>query len=309
MRAALTAAPAPITTSEVERMPAVVAGRARARLRARVGVGRRQLVVYDLTPGIQTIVNPAVDLGTLAPTPQTRAFQDLWGGLSLAVDPRGAGRSPTEPVRPNLLLPTRDQAGRPALKIGVFVVRRTAARRPCWASSSRRSRWSGACPLGAARQGRNRCAWDLSVAGERLKPGKYLLTYRLLARRQGDEHVASSMPFTVKRGPCATGVEAEAMPQPLLDLDLPAVPESATVARKAVAEALRDVAVDRDAVVAMVSEAVANCAVHAYPEAATGRVRVHVEIADERARRRGQRRRGRHRVRRPRARASGSACR
>ena len=66
------------------------------------------------------------------------------------------------------------------------------------------------------------------------------------------------------------------MPQPLLDLDLPATPESATVARKAVAEALRDVPVDRDAVVAMVSEAVANCAAHAYPER-EGRVRVHVE--------------------------------
>ncbi|MDA0174522.1 ATP-binding protein [Solirubrobacter taibaiensis] len=66
------------------------------------------------------------------------------------------------------------------------------------------------------------------------------------------------------------------MPQPLLDLDLPATPESATVARKAVAEALREVPVDRDAVVVMVSEAVANCAAHAYPER-EGRVRVHVE--------------------------------
>src|SRR5687767_3128201 len=68
------------------------------------------------------------------------------------------------------------------------------------------------------------------------------------------------------------------MPQPLLDLDLPATPESATVARKAVVEALRDVAVDRDAVVVMVSEAVANCAVHAYPER-PGRVRVHAELS------------------------------
>ena len=71
------------------------------------------------------------------------------------------------------------------------------------------------------------------------------------------------------------------MPQPLLDLDLPAVPESAPVARKAVAEALRDVAVDRDAVLVMVTEAVANCAVHAYPEGVEpGRVRVHAEIVD-----------------------------
>jgi len=71
------------------------------------------------------------------------------------------------------------------------------------------------------------------------------------------------------------------MPQPLLDLDLPALPESAPVARQAVSEALREVAVDRDAVLVMVSEAVANCAVHAYPDGtAPGRVRVHAEIAD-----------------------------
>ena len=70
------------------------------------------------------------------------------------------------------------------------------------------------------------------------------------------------------------------MPQPLLDLDLPATPESATVARKAVAEAVRELAVDRDAVVAMVSEAVANCAAHAYPER-EGRVRVHVESTED----------------------------
>ena len=68
------------------------------------------------------------------------------------------------------------------------------------------------------------------------------------------------------------------MPQPLLDLDLPATRDSATVARKAVAEALREVPVDRDAVLVMVSEAVANCAVHAYPER-PGRVRVHAELS------------------------------
>src|SRR4051794_21516983 len=68
----------------------------------------------------------------------------------------------------------------------------------------------------------------------------------------------------------------------LIDLDLPAVPASATVARHAVAEALREVALDRDAVVAMVSEAVANSAAHAYPEpVAGGRVRVHAQLDDQ----------------------------
>src|SRR3954451_24576273 len=68
----------------------------------------------------------------------------------------------------------------------------------------------------------------------------------------------------------------------LIDLDLPAVPASATVARHAVAEALREVALDRDAVVMVVSEAVANSAAYAYPEpAAAGRVRVHAQLDDE----------------------------
>jgi anti-sigma regulatory factor (Ser/Thr protein kinase) len=65
----------------------------------------------------------------------------------------------------------------------------------------------------------------------------------------------------------------------LIDLDLPAVPESAPLARRAVIDALDGVPVDRDAVAAMVSEAVANCAQHAYPEA-PGRVRVSATIAE-----------------------------
>jgi anti-sigma regulatory factor (Ser/Thr protein kinase) len=70
-------------------------------------------------------------------------------------------------------------------------------------------------------------------------------------------------------------------PERLLDLDLAAVPESAAVARRAVVEALSGVAVDRDAVAVMVSEAVANCAMHAYPGADPGRVRVSAEIAGD----------------------------
>jgi anti-sigma regulatory factor (Ser/Thr protein kinase) len=71
--------------------------------------------------------------------------------------------------------------------------------------------------------------------------------------------------------------------QPLLAVDLPAVPESAPVARGAVMEALAGVAVDRDAVGVVVSEAVANAVMHAYRDrGAPGRVRVAVEVGDER---------------------------
>jgi serine/threonine-protein kinase RsbW len=70
--------------------------------------------------------------------------------------------------------------------------------------------------------------------------------------------------------------------EPLLAVDLPAVPESAPVARGAVIEALAGVAVDRDAVGIVVSEAVANAVMHAYRDSPEpGRVRVSVEVGDD----------------------------
>ena len=50
----------------------------------------------------------------------------------------------------------------------------------------------------------------------------------------------------------------------MLDFDLPALPQSVSLARRAVLEALKDVAVDRDAIGLVVSEAVTNAVVHAY---------------------------------------------
>jgi anti-sigma regulatory factor (Ser/Thr protein kinase) len=50
----------------------------------------------------------------------------------------------------------------------------------------------------------------------------------------------------------------------LLDVDLPAEPQSASRARRAVLDALKGIAVDRDAVGVVVSEAVTNAVLHAY---------------------------------------------
>src|SRR3954447_12176711 len=69
---------------------------------------------------------------------------------------------------------------------------------------------------------------------------------------------------------------------PLLAVDLPAVPESAPLARGAVMEALAGVAVDRDAVGVVVSEAVANAIMHAYRDQETpGRVRVSLGVGED----------------------------
>jgi anti-sigma regulatory factor (Ser/Thr protein kinase) len=71
--------------------------------------------------------------------------------------------------------------------------------------------------------------------------------------------------------------------EPLLEVDLPAVPESAPLARGAVMEALAGLAVDRAAVGIVVSEAVANAVMHAYRDRTEpGQVRVSVEVGDER---------------------------
>jgi serine/threonine-protein kinase RsbW len=73
------------------------------------------------------------------------------------------------------------------------------------------------------------------------------------------------------------GVEAN-----LLDVDLPAEPRSASRARRAVLDALKGVAVDRDAVGVVVSEAVANVVIHAYRDRERpGQVHVSASLDDE----------------------------
>src|SRR4051812_8183085 len=67
----------------------------------------------------------------------------------------------------------------------------------------------------------------------------------------------------------------------LLDVDLPAEPRSASQARRAVLDALKGIAVDRDAVGVVVSEAVTNAVLHAYREQeAPGQVHVSASLDD-----------------------------
>jgi anti-sigma regulatory factor (Ser/Thr protein kinase) len=68
----------------------------------------------------------------------------------------------------------------------------------------------------------------------------------------------------------------------LLDVDLPAEPQSASQARRAVLDALRGIAVDRDAVGVVVSEAVTNAVVHAYRDRERpGQVHVSANLEDD----------------------------
>ena len=72
----------------------------------------------------------------------------------------------------------------------------------------------------------------------------------------------------------------------LLDVDLPAEPRSASRARRAVLDALRGIAVDRDAVGVVVSEAVTNAVVHAYRDREQPGPRARVREPGRRRRRR-----------------------
>jgi anti-sigma regulatory factor (Ser/Thr protein kinase) len=68
----------------------------------------------------------------------------------------------------------------------------------------------------------------------------------------------------------------------LLDVDLPAEPRSVPRARRAVLQALRGIAVDRDAVGVVVSEAVTNAVLHAYRDRARpGSVHVSASLDDD----------------------------
>jgi hypothetical protein len=200
-----TIAPAPISTSAPERMPAWSPDGLRLGF-VRTASGHRNLEIYDLTPGIQAITTTA-DLGADAPTPQTQAFQSLWGGIALAnlpaapivicappCGPLSLPRSLTQPINlnPTISLSPLGQV------VGIFVVRRTGGTHKVLGVTEPRIKVIGRVPLGATREGRNHLHWNGRVNGRRLKPGRYLMTFRLL--RHGQVTATSkSIPFRVRR--------------------------------------------------------------------------------------------------------------
>lgn len=198
-------APVPsVTTDEPERMPAWSADGVRLGFVRTTG-GHRKLGVFDATPGIQTVVNPLVDLGADAPTPQTRGIGSHWGGISLADS--SALDAPVVTCDQTCLATVLHSAGIIRLKptvsatvkgqaIGIFVVRVTGTQKLLGRRVARITP-IGRVPLGATKKGRNSFGWDGRVAGKRLAAGTYLLTYRVL---RSDRIVSLSSSIRVRIG-------------------------------------------------------------------------------------------------------------
>ena len=201
----LTPAPAPITTAAPERIPAWSPGGLQLGF-VRTTSGRRTLAIFDLTPGLQTIVNPPIDIGADAPSPQTRAFQSSWGGLSIAessaldIPVVTCGTSCVTSLQTNLArVPLKPGVSRtvPGQSIGIFVVRVTGKRK-LLGRTVPRIRQVGRVPLGRTRKGRNLFRWNGKVEGRRLKRGTYLLTFRAL-RRERVVSTSGSVRFKVTK--------------------------------------------------------------------------------------------------------------
>lgn len=214
---ALTVAPAPITTTDPERTPAwspdgVQLGFIRVKGTSTV----RKLIVFDTTPGIQAPLNTPVSLSAEAPTPQLRAFQNSWGGLSLSAVPAAQGGTTIScgtaclggltNLGPITLTPT--VAGTTAAKVGIFVARVTGTRK-LFGRSVPRVRVVGRVPLGTAIQGRNRFAWNRKVNGRRLAAGTYLLTFRSLDRKGRVLDTSDSLRFRVTSAGAIVGVRRQ----------------------------------------------------------------------------------------------------
>jgi hypothetical protein len=208
----------PVFTALDERMPAwspdgVQLGFVRT-TEPTSGTPRRRLLVFDSTTGVQDIVNPAVDLGEVAPTFKLRAFQDTWGALALANTSgadsvliscglactgslSGQATGSGVALTPRLETATRTSVG--------IIIARIAGTRRLFGRRVPRIRAVGKVPLGATRSRRPRFRWNARVNGRRLAPGNYLLTFRALSSRNRVLATSRSIRFRLTAAGRVTG--------------------------------------------------------------------------------------------------------
>jgi WD40 repeat protein len=192
-------APAAINTVLGERMPAWSTDGSQLGF-VRTALTGRVLGLFDTTPGIQNLLNDAVSLGNPPPTPQTVVFQNVWGGISLApsgsTDLVSCASTCTSLLGAGTLTPRITTTT--ATNIGILVVRVVGKHR-LFGETVPKIKPVGRVPLGRARDGRNRFRWDATVDGKRLKAGTYLLTYRLLGKKDRIVGLSDSIRFKVTK--------------------------------------------------------------------------------------------------------------
>ena len=151
------------------------------------GLDQRDLLVFDLDPGVQMIMNEAIDLGA-APSPQIKRYQEIWGNVSLAAvaQPSAAAVTCNATCASQLLGSVQKATLSPAVtgslanaKIGILVARVVGTHK-LLGRTEPKIQAIGRVPLGAARHGKNHFSWNGKVNGRALRPGRYLLTFRML---------------------------------------------------------------------------------------------------------------------------------
>jgi WD40-like Beta Propeller Repeat len=175
------AAPTPISSGSYEGMPAWSPDLGKYLGFVRNQNGRRALLAFDTTPGIQDALNPPLDLGAEAPTPQLRLYQEVFGGMSLANTTAVA--IPTITCSGCASRTTTSTQLSPQLTsaslIGIFIARDKGTK-SLFGRKVPSIAPVGRVPLGQAKKGRTSFEWDGKVDGKRLKAGRYLLTFRSL---------------------------------------------------------------------------------------------------------------------------------
>ena len=193
-----------VSTADAERMPAWAPNGTEIGFVRTTGT-TRNLLVFDAAIGVQQVVNAPLSLGQEAPTAQLRAFQSVWGNLSLgAADSRDsvivtcgtACSSSISPTGPGATLTPK--ITKATGTIGILIARITGNTR-LLGKRVLKIRPVGRVPLGAARSRSPRFRWNGRVAGRRLARGNYLLTFRALNRQGRVLSTSRSLRFTVTR--------------------------------------------------------------------------------------------------------------
>ena len=195
-----TAAPAPVNSASPESMPAWSPDLGKYLGFVRVTNGRRTLLAFDTTPGIQDALNAPIDIGAVAPTSQLRRYHEIFGGLSLALSnaiavPNLTCSTCISTTSTSLLL---EPSVTSSSLIGILVAR-VRGTRTLLGRKVPKITPVGRVPLGKTKKGRNRFKWDGRVEGKRLKKGRYVLTFRALNAKERILNTSGSIRFKANR--------------------------------------------------------------------------------------------------------------